>query len=89
MTTSFEGFIDYIKNNHVSENVNAHTEEIKNYRGKIIAVIDYKPNGDQEIKNYRGMILGVYSSSQNVTKDYRGKILSTGNTLTMLLKDTK
>ena len=62
-----------------------HTEEIKNFRGKVIALIDYKDNGDQELKTYRGLVLGVYSASRNITQNYRGRILSTGNTLGTLI----
>ena len=62
---------------------------VKNFSGKILGYIEYKPNGDQELKNYSGMILGTFNATRNITQNYSGTILNYGNTLTMLLKDTK
>jgi hypothetical protein len=62
---------------------------LKNFSGKIIGYIYCSPNGDQQLTDYSGIILGKYVATRNATQNYSGIILSYGNTLTMLLKDTK
>jgi len=62
------------------------TEYIKNYNGTIIAIIDTKDNGDQTLKDYNGTILGYYKSQRNITMNYSGTIISSGNTLMRLIK---
>lgn len=61
-------------------------EFIKNKSGKILGVIRYHDNGDQTALNYPGYkILGYYRASRNVTTDYYGKIISTGNSVIALI----
>lgn len=62
-------------------------EEIKDFYGRIIGYIDHLPNGDQIIKNFYKQNLGTYVASLNVTRDFFGRNVSTGNTLTALLYD--
>jgi hypothetical protein len=62
------------------------TEYIKEFNGTILGTLETQNNGDQVLKSYSGQILGRYNSSQNITMKYSGYIVSSGNTLTRLLK---
>jgi len=64
----------------------AHAEQIKDYSGTIIAIVEHKDNGDEVIRNFSGKILGTYDARANYARDFSGKILSQGNTLTQLIK---
>jgi len=61
-------------------------EEIKDYNGTIIAVVESDSSGNEVLKTYKGEILGKYNSNRNITQTYKGVIVSQGNTLTHLIK---
>ena len=85
MTDLFK-FIKHVEEEISSVNEATQRQVLKTFSGKIIGYIDMKSNGDQELKNYTGIILGRYLKDKDVTQNYSGKILTQGNTLTMLLK---
>ena len=58
---------------------------IKDFYGKIIAKIEVKPNGDKVIRDFNGRILGKYDSIRNVTTDFYGRIIGSGDCSGMLI----
>ncbi len=61
------------------------TETIKDWRGVIIGFIDYKDNGDKEARKFNGGIVGKYNASLDITTDWRGHMVSKGDTLISFL----
>ena len=60
-------------------------ETIKAFSGRIIGYIDTKPNGDKQVSSWTGKILGYYIKSQDVTRDFYGRIVARGDASGMLL----
>ena len=60
-------------------------ENIKDFYGAVIGYIDKATNGDEVAHDRYGKILGSYSKSCNVTKDFYGKIIATGNIVASLV----
>ena len=60
-------------------------ETIKEFSGRIVGYIDHLPNGDTVVTDFYNKRLGGYSRSQNVTKDFYGKILYYGDMSAALL----
>ena len=58
---------------------------IKDFYGKIIAKIEVKSNGDKVIRDFNGRILGKYDSVRNVTTDFYGRIIGSGDCSGMLI----
>lgn len=61
-------------------------EFIRDFHGRIIGQLTYKPNGDIEVKDFHNRILGYYIKSRNVTTDFHNRIVAQGNAVGMLLK---
>jgi len=60
-------------------------ETIKDFYGKIIGSLETQANGDVIAKDFYGKILGRYCKAQNVTKDFFGRIIATGNIASSLI----
>lgn len=58
---------------------------VKDFYGQIIGSLEDDSNGDIIAKDFYGKILGRYDKKQNVTKNFFGKIISTGDTTTALV----
>lgn len=59
-------------------------EYVKDFYGKILGSIE--TNGTKQVaKNFYGKILGTYDSKDNKTRDFYGRIISNGNTLSGLI----
>ena len=46
-------------------------------------------NGDKTIKDFYGRPLGYYKKGRNVTTDFYGRVVASGDQLTMLLNSDK
>ncbi len=64
-------------------------ETIREFSGRIIGYIDTKPNGDKEVTSWTGRILGRYDYSENVTRDFYGRVVARGDASGMLLSMDK
>ncbi len=62
-------------------------EYIREYpSGMIIGILTTKPNGDVEARDFNSrMILGFYRKSRNVTTDFYGRTIATGNCVSALI----
>lgn len=59
-------------------------ELIKDFYGKILGRLDDR--GDKIVaEDFYGRIVGTYSKSDDKTRDFYGRIVSDGNTLTGLI----
>ena len=61
-------------------------ELIRDFHGRIIGQLAYKPNGDIEVKDSHNRILGYYIKNRNVTTDFYNRIVAQGNAVGMLLR---
>lgn len=62
----------------------AEKELVRDFYGKIIGSIE--TSGTKQIaRDFYGRIVGRYDSSDNKTRDFYGRILTSGNTLMGLL----
>ena len=61
------------------------TETIKEYSGRILGTIETDGRGNKTVKSYGGKILGYYDASQDVTKEFGGRILYRGDMASALL----
>ena len=61
-------------------------ETIREFSGRIIGEIETKPNGDKIVRDFYGRILGQYRAQLNITTDFYGKTIATGDASAMLLK---
>ena len=58
---------------------------IREFRGKILGWIEDDGQGNQQIRDFVGHILGSYRKSEDKARDFYGRIVGSGNLLTMLL----
>jgi hypothetical protein len=58
---------------------------LKDQMGRILGTVTVDRNGIQTLKSSTGIILGTYDPKTNVTKNYLGQIIGSGNVLSMLL----
>jgi hypothetical protein len=61
-------------------------EIIKDNLGRTLATISEDRKGVFTIKDGLGKLLGTYDPKTNITKNYLGQIIGTGNQLTRLIK---
>lgn len=54
-------------------------ELIKSFGGKYLGSVDTKSNGDVVVTNWGGKIVATYSKKDNVTRNFYGVIVATGN----------
>jgi hypothetical protein len=58
---------------------------LKDQMGRSLGTVTVDRNGIQTLKSSTGIILGTYDPKTNVTKNYLGQIIGSGNVLSMLL----
>ena len=63
----------------------ASRETIREYSGMIVGYLDHENNGDITVRKFNGQIVGRYYASEDLTKDFYGKILYRGNMAAALL----
>ena len=51
----------------------------------MIGTVVEESNGDKTIKDFYGRPLGYYKEGRNVTTEYYGRVVASGDQLTMLL----
>ena len=61
------------------------TQFLRDDKGRTIATITSKQSGFLEIRNAKGQCLGTYDSKRNITIDWNGRSIGTGNLLATLL----
>ena len=61
------------------------TQTIKEFSGRIIGTIEVDGRGNKTVKAFGGRILGYYDASQDVTKEFGGRILYRGDMASALL----
>lgn len=64
-------------------------QPIKDFYGRIYGYLDTKPNGDVWAYDFYGRLCGKYIASENVTKNFWGQNVSTGNTVVALISTLK
>ena len=57
--------------------------------GRVIGTVVEENNGDKTIKDFYGRPLGYYKKGRNVTTDFYGRVVASGDQLTMLLNSDK
>ena len=62
---------------------------IKDFYGRVIGTVVEESNGDKTIKDFYGRPLGYYKTGRNVTTDFYGRVVASGDQLTMLLNSGK
>jgi len=62
------------------------TQELKNQLGQVIAKIDTDSRGVMTIKTFTGKVLGTYDPKSNMTRNYLGQLIGTGNLLATLIE---
>jgi len=60
-------------------------EKIKEFSGRIIAILTHENNGDITVRDFSGRILGYYRKSRDVTTDFSGRVLYYGNAAAALI----
>lgn len=55
----------------------------------MIGTVVEENNGDKTIKDFYGRPLGYYKKGRNVTTDFHGRVVASGDQLTMLLNSDK
>ena len=60
-------------------------ENIKDFYGRIIGYLDRKSNGDVTAYSFYGKILGNYNKALNITKDFYGRTLASGDITASLI----
>ena len=67
----------------------ANKVEIKDFYGRVIGTVIEESNGDKTIKDFYGRPLGYYKKSRDVTTDFYGRVVASGDQLAMLLNAEK
>lgn len=62
---------------------------IKDFYGRVIGTVIEESNGDKTIKDFYGRPLGYYKKSRDVTTDFYGRVVASGDQLAMLLNAEK
>ena len=62
---------------------------IKDFYGNIIGVVEELPNGDKLVRDFNSRLLGSYNKTTNVTRDFYGRIIATGDNSLLLLNNKK
>ena len=67
----------------------ANKVDIKDFDGRVIGTVIEESNGDKTIKDFYGRPLGYYKKSRDVTTDFYGRVVASGDQLAMLLNAEK
>lgn len=67
----------------------ANKVEIKDFYGRVIGTVIEESNGEKTIKDFYGRPLGYYKKSRDVTTDFYGRVVASGDQLAMLLNAEK
>lgn len=62
---------------------------IKDFCGRVIGTVVEERNGDKTIKDFYGRPLGYYKKGRDVTTDFHGRVVASGDQLSMLLNSDK
>ena len=62
---------------------------IKDFYGAVIGYIDAAPNGDSIAHDRYGRILGRYKKASNVTMDFYGKVIGSGDMTSALVYEAE
>ena len=62
---------------------------IKDFYGRVIGTVVEESNGDTTIKDFYGRPLGYYKKSRDVTTDFHGRVVASGDQLAILLNSDK
>jgi len=60
-------------------------DEIRDRQGRLIGTIIYRRDGVREARDRQWRLLGTYNPKSNETRDRLGKLLTKGDTLSVLL----
>lgn len=67
----------------------ANKVDIKDFYGRVIGTVVEESNGDKTIKDFYGRPLRYYKKSRDVTTDFYGRVVASGDQLAMLLNAEK
>ena len=59
---------------------------LKDPLGRVIARISTDSRGNMTIKDQLGVVLGTYDPKTNITRNFYGQVIGSGNLLTSLIK---
>lgn len=65
------------------------TYPIKDFYGRVLGYIEEDSSGNKTARDFYHRILGKYVKSQNVTKDFYGRVISKGDTVVGLIYSAK
>ena len=60
---------------------------IRAWDGRVIGSYDTDTSGRITLRDFNGRILGKFDPKENLTRDFSGKVVGTGNILAMLLSN--
>ena len=58
---------------------------IREFSGKILGWLETDAAGNQQVRTFSGRIIGRYDKQLDCTRDFYGKIITKGNTVSGLL----
>ena len=64
-------------------------QTITDFYGRILGTVEIESNGDKTARDFYGNILGHYKKSQNVTTDFYGRPLGSGDFVVSLIHNNK
>lgn len=64
-------------------------ETIRDFYGKILGTIETDAQGNKTVRDFYGRILGWYRKTDNLTKNFYGKIIAKGDVAVGLLYNNK
>ena len=62
-------------------------QTIKDFYGKILGYIRTEPNGDKTAFDFYRRKLGTWDKQKDITKDWLGRIVSSGDSLAVLISN--
>ena len=63
------------------------SQKIRKFGGAIIGTLEEDAAGNKQVRNFYGQIIAKYNKSEDLTRDFYGKILTKGDTCVGSLYD--
>lgn len=60
-------------------------QQIRDFYGRLLGTVYTDTQGNRILRDFHGRLRGKYDKKQDVTRDFYGKIVSHGDSLTSLL----
>lgn len=63
----------------------ANRQDIKDFYGRKLGTIEELPSGNKIARDFYGKILGEYDKNRNITKNFYGQIVASGDITASLI----